>query len=327
MRAGLNAHCARDRSSERPRPQLCPAGSRPEGSSIPQNILAPCLGAGILEGKTSGGHEEQCGGSIVPTVGGRASQKQPLIIPQFNHALAKVLSPGCALAQHPKSHPAPPAPSHAPQAMHTSSSSCCTPRGFPPASLLPGIKIPSPRMSRCWSATVSILSRLLACPLAVLALRLLLSDTPPCCRWFGQTSSSAAAFAPNLLPAGSDRAGEQQYQVLAKRQFRLASFRSLRARMPAPLILSSFQSARKNVLLPASPVAQPCPHPSSAPGEAPGFSPVLHGWFFLHGSFPPSFCSPAAWRCLPVPAPCQARRVIFRGCQRSEGPAPWRGGD
>ena len=173
---------------------------------------------------------------------------------------------------------------------------------------------------------VSILSQLLVCPLGVLALCLLLSETPFYCRWFGQPASSAASFAPNLLPAGSHWAGDRQDQVLAKRPFRLICFPSLWARLPAPFILSPFQPTGNRFSPPVPLAARPRPRPSPAPGEVQGFSLVPHGCFFIHGNFPPGFCPPPAQRCLPVPAPCQPRRVMSEGCQRSGAPAPRWGG-
>lgn len=168
---------------------------------------------------------------------------------------------------------------------------------------------------------VSILSRLLACPWG--SLLFACSSLTPRFMHFGQPASSAASFAPKLLPAGSDRAGDRQDQVLAKRPFQLICFPSLWARLPTPFIPSSFQPTGSRFLLPVSPVAWPCPCPSPAPAEVQGFSPVLHGCPFVHGNFPPGFCSLPAWRCLPVPAPCQLLRVIFGGCQRTSTLPGW----
>ena len=119
--AGLSAHCAGDRGSEHPRPQLCPVGSRPEGPGIPRSIFAPCSGAGILKENM---HEEWRGGSSIPAVNCRASQKHHLIIPRFNPTLTLVLMPACG--QHSTQNPmqsrrhlaALPAPSRTPRAMH-----------------------------------------------------------------------------------------------------------------------------------------------------------------------------------------------------------------
>lgn len=79
--AVLKAHCAGDHSSECPQPQLCLAGSYPEGPSVPQSIFGPCSGDGILKKNTSRGHEEQRrADSVPPPMSGRPSQKHRLII-------------------------------------------------------------------------------------------------------------------------------------------------------------------------------------------------------------------------------------------------------
>lgn len=166
----------------------------------------------------------------------------------------------------------------------------------------------------------------MVCPLGVLALCLLLSETPFYCRLFRQPASSAASFAPNIRPMGSNRAGDWQNQVLAKHQFQLIYFLSLWARLPAPFIFSSFQPTGNRFLPPASLAAWPHLHPSLALGEVQGFSPVPCGCFLVHSNF---FC-PAFVLCRPrgaslSPAPCQYRQVIFKGCQQSGGPVCWRG--
>lgn len=194
-------------------PDLCGQSQR-----VPAFPAASLLGSCILRGNM---HEEQRGGSSIPAVSGRVSQKHHFIIPRFNCTLTLVLSP----AQNPKPHDTPPAPSHAPWAMQAQSSHCCTQRGFPPTHLLPNMKIPSLR-SRCRCAAVSILSQLLVCPSAVLAFCLLLFGTPFSGR-FGQPGSHPASFRLHLLPVGHGQAGERQNQDLAKRRFWLICFPSL----------------------------------------------------------------------------------------------------
>lgn len=64
-------------------------------------------------------------------------------------------------------------------------------------------------------------------------------------------------------------------------------------------------------LPPASPAALPCPRPSPAPGFSP--TPLPMAAFSYTAIFCPAFVlSACLGGCLPVPAPCQPRRVVFQ---------------